>query len=44
MRRLFAAEIWGAYFRAGLFIYLFIFIWGGGRLLSKFYGILYACE
>ena len=45
--RIFASEIWGAYFREGLFyfiIYLFIylfnfffFFWGGG-LLSEFYG------
>ena len=32
--RIFASEIWGAYFREGLF-------WGGGGggLLSEFYGI-----
>ena len=36
--RIFASEIWGAYFRRGdLFIYLFIF-WGGG-LLSEVYGV-----
>ena len=31
--RIFASEIWEAYFREGLFIYLFIyfFFWGGGR-------------
>ena len=42
--RIFASEIWGAYFRQGLFIYLFIyliiyllfiylfFFWGGGGI------------
>ena len=34
--RIFASEIWGAYFREGLFF----FFWGGGGggLLSEFYG------
>ena len=32
--RIFASEIWGAYFREGLFF----FRWGGGGLLSEFYG------
>ena len=39
---IFASEFLGAYFREGLFIYLFfIFFLGGGRggLLSEFYGI-----
>ena len=39
--RIFASEIWWAYFREGLFIYLLIsfFFWGGGGdLLSEFYG------
>ena len=35
--RIFTSEIWGAYFREGLFI--FFFFGGGGGLLSKFYGI-----
>ena len=39
--RIFASEIWGAYFRDGLFIYSFIylllfFFFGGGGLLSEF--------
>ena len=46
--RIFASEIWGAYFREGLrnylfylFFYLFIFFWGGeGGLLSEFYGMV----
>ena len=33
--RIFASEIWGAYFREGLFF----FFGGGGGLLSEFYGI-----
>ena len=34
------SEIWGAYFREGLFIYLFIFFFlGGGEILSEFFGI-----
>ena len=43
--RIFASEIWGAYFREGLFIYLFIYLiffflaGGGGGLFSEFYGI-----
>ena len=32
IRRIFASEIWGAYFREGLIL-------GGGNLLSEFYGI-----
>ena len=36
--RIFAFEIWGAYFREGLFIYLFIYFWGVEGLLSEFYG------
>ena len=31
--RIFASEIWGAYFREGLFIYLFSFWGGGGGLI-----------
>ena len=45
--RIFASEIWGAYFRKGLFFFFFWgggYFWGGlfwgGRLSSKFYGIL----
>ena len=40
--RIFASEIWGAYFIYYLFIYLFIyfFFWGGGGLLSEFYGMV----
>ena len=34
MRRIFASEIWGAYFREGLF-----FFGGGWGLLSEFYGM-----
>ena len=35
--RIFASEIWGAYFREGVFIYLFLGGGGaGGRLLSEF--------
>ena len=34
--RIFASEIWGAYFREGLFF----FLGGGGGLLSEFYGIV----
>ena len=33
MGRIFASEIWGAYFREGFFF------GGGGGLLSEFYGI-----
>ena len=37
MGRIFASEIWGAYFREGLFF----FLGGGGArgLLSEFYGM-----
>ena len=42
--RIFASEIWGAYFRGGLFInfffYIYIFFLGGGGLLSEFYSML----
>ena len=48
--RIFASEIWGAYFREGLFCFLFVLFCfcfcfffggggGGGGLLSEFYGI-----
>ena len=49
--RIFASEIWGAYFREGsffiyLFVYFYLFIYffffgggGGGGLLSEFYDI-----
>ena len=36
MGRIFASEIWGAYFWEGLFIYFFF---RGGGLLSEFYDI-----
>ena len=45
--RIFASEIWGAYFWEGLFIYLFIylFILGGGGLggayYNEFYGMIH---
>ena len=40
--RIFASEIYGAYFREGLLIlfYSFFFGGGGGGLLSEFYGML----
>ena len=41
--RIFASENWGAYFRDGLFIYLFIYFgWGGGggEVAGLFIGIL----
>ena len=34
IRRIFASEIWGTYFREGLF-----FFFGGGGLLLEFYGM-----
>ena len=40
--RIFASEIWQAYFRERLFyfnIYIFFFLGGGGGLLSEFYCI-----
>ena len=37
--RIFAFEIWGAYFREGLL--LFFFGGGGGGLLPECYGIIY---
>ena len=41
--RIFASEIWGAYFRKVLFFLFFIFYFflggGGGGLLAEFYGI-----
>ena len=37
IERIFASEIWGAYFREGLFF--FLGGGGGGGLLSEFYGI-----
>ena len=36
--RIFASEIWGVYFWEGLYIYIYIFFWGGG--VSDFYSIL----
>ena len=38
--RIFASEIWGAYFGDGLFFFVGRGGGGGGGLLSKFYGIL----
>ena len=38
--KIFASEIWGAYFREGSFIYLFFWEGGGGGLLSEFYGYI----
>ena len=38
IRRIFASEIWGAYFWEGLFF--FFFFGGGGGLLPEFYGII----
>ena len=37
--RIFASEIWGAYFRTGLFFFLFFF-WGGGGGGGLIIGIL----
>ena len=45
--RIIASEIWGAYFREGLFYFIFILFFffllegggGGGGLLLEFYGI-----
>ena len=39
IERIFASEIWGAYFREGLIVFFFLG-GGGGGLLSEFYGIL----
>ena len=41
--RIFASEIWGAYFREGLFFIFYFFAGGGGGegLLSEFYGMYF---
>ena len=41
IERIFASEIWGAYFQEGL-LFLLFFVWGGGEggLVSEFHGIL----
>ena len=40
IRRIFASESWGAYFREGLFCFVcFFFFWGGRGLIIGIYGI-----
>ena len=39
IERIFASEVWGAYFQEGL-LFLSFFVLGGGGLVLEFHGIL----